>query len=60
MLKLRLDQDMRDLSGKITVVAEPGNLAEAIGLADELSLRMNIQRQAGVAIPAEPEPTEEG
>jgi len=56
MLKIRMDQDLRDQSGKITITAEPGYLAELISLDTELGYRQNMVREAGVGIPAEPEP----
>ena len=61
MLKIRLDQDLRDQSGKITITATPGNLAELIALDTELGYRTGVfQREAGIGIPADPEPNGQG
>ena len=57
-MTLRLDEDRRDNSGKITLVAPPGFLAEAVALTSELDLRRGIERIGGQVILAEVEPVE--
>lgn len=43
-------------SGTLTITAEPGRLAELIGLQQELALRTNVQTEGDmIELPAAPE-----
>lgn len=48
MISQKLEADQNLNSGKLVIVAEPGNLAELMGLHDELKLRMNVNTEGSV------------
>jgi hypothetical protein len=58
MLTQQITQRMQDNSGQLVIVAEPGNLAELVGLASELDLRMNITTNGPITQLPEPEPSD--
>jgi hypothetical protein len=49
MLTQNLNADQRTNEGTITITCEPGNLAELLGLHEELKLRANFQT-GGVSV----------
>lgn len=48
MIVQKLVQDQNLNSGTLTITAEPGHLAELVGLHEELRLRVNVDTQGTV------------
>lgn len=48
MLTQRLETNQPTNAGTLTITAAPGTLAELIGLAEELDLRMNIKTEGTI------------
>jgi len=46
MLRQKLTADQNTNSGTITITAEAGNLAELLGLYEELGLRISIENES--------------
>jgi hypothetical protein len=54
MLTQRLRTNVATQEGMLTIECDPGNLAELIGLAEELSLRMSITTEGPIHTLNEP------
>lgn len=56
MMTQRLVADQGSNEGTLTITAAPGNLAELMGLHEELRLRMNITTEGSIITTVPPEP----
>lgn len=54
MLTQRLRTNQATQEGTLTIECQPGNLAELIGLAEELSLRMNVTTEGAIHVLNDP------
>ena len=59
MITQRLVQDLNTNAGTLTITCEPGNLAELLGIYEELKLRMNVTTEGTITTnPAPEQPTQ--
>jgi hypothetical protein len=56
MITQQLTGNPNDMSGRLVITAEPGQLPELQGLAAELKLRPNITTNGTIEIATDPEP----